>query len=236
MKILFQWIQKFIFPHLCSVCCKSTVDDHGSVVCASCATDFTVPNEPVCKLCGGEVDTVLDCCSECLEGKLLWQRGVTLWKYEGAARDAIHRYKYRGDLALAGFFAKEMAKKFPIDGISVDAVLTWIPLHPLKKFIRGYNQSEVLAKRLSALINHPCKKLIDRVKCTRQQAMLDRDGRRKNMKNAFKLNRKNGYLVKGVDVILLDDVLTTGSTLNEAARILINNGAQSVTVISIARG
>ncbi len=205
-------------------------------MCDKCYCEFVSPSEPLCEVCGGSADTVLECCSECLEMKHYWQRGVTVWKYEGAAREAIHRYKYRGDLALADFFATEMALKMQELDVKNINIITWIPLHPLKKFIRGYNQSELLAKRLSALINHPCKKLIDRVKCTRQQAMLDRDGRQKNMKNAFGINRKNKAFIKDAEILLLDDVLTTGSTLNEAARVLVNNGAQSVTVISIARG
>lgn len=235
MMLIIRWFKNLLLPPLCSICYKRVGQD-SEPICLSCALELTHPDEPICKVCGGESDTVLECCSECLDNGNLWIRGYTVWKYEGAIREAIHRYKYRGEIALADFFANNMAEKIKLEEGIESKVLTWIPLHPIKKFIRGYNQTELLSKRLSGLLNIPCKKLIDRVKCTRQQAKLDRHDRQKNMKNAFKINRRNGADIKGADVLLLDDVLTTGSTLNEASRVLLKNGAQSVTVISIARG
>lgn len=236
MKKMFKFIANLFVPKLCPICGVTKLQEEVQMVCQSCCEQLPFYPDDVCSKCGGEIDSILDCCSECLDSNFCWDRGFTVWKYDGLIRDAIHQYKYKSELGIIEFFAENMAGKVQAKpDLQLDFV-TWIPLHFTKKLWRGYNQSELLAKRLSALLNLPCKKLINRVKCTRQQAMLDRSDRLKNMKNAFAINQKNSPFVKDKNILLLDDVFTTGTTLNKAAEILLKSGAKSVTVISIARG
>lgn len=236
MKKLFRFINRLFIPNLCPICRLAELQGKEQKVCDSCFNELPFYSDDPCKKCGGQIDSILDCCSECLGSNFCWDRGLSIWKYDGLIREAIHQYKYRSELGIVEFFAEQMAGKIQNESdLQIDLV-TWIPLHLTKKLWRGYNQSELLAKRLSALLNLPCKKLINRVKCTRRQAMLDRSDRLKNMKSAFAINQKNSPLVKGRNVLLLDDVFTTGTTLNKAAEVLLNCSAKSVTVISIARG
>jgi ComF family protein len=232
---LFKKLVRFFIPPLCPLC-SIRKPAKADLICGVCRKRLPELPEAQCTKCGGTNDTILNCCSECLDSKFNWRQGLTLWKYEGIIREALHGYKYKGDLGVVDFFALEMVAKLQKNKCTEFDCVTWIPLHFTRKFMRGYNQSELLAKRICEQLNLPCKKLIDRVKCTRQQAKLKRADRLKNMKNAFRINRKNCSMIEGQSILLLDDVFTTGTTLSTVAEILMNCGAESVTVISIARG
>jgi ComF family protein len=109
-------------------------------------------------------------------------------------------------------------------------------MHWLKKLFRGYNQSELLAIELAHLLKIPCKKSVVRVKLARQQALLNRQARIKNIKNIFKLKNKFFSLLANKHILIVDDVFTTGSTFKEMARQLHSSDVASITIISIARG
>jgi competence protein ComFC len=106
-------------------------------------------------------------------------------------------------------------------------------LHPTRQRERGFNQADLLAKLLSARISIPCKPVLERIRYTTTQTALDRTERMENLHNAFRL-RKNTD-VRGLRVLLIDDVLTTGSTLSECARVLKRAGATSVHAAMAAR-
>jgi ComF family protein len=112
-------------------------------------------------------------------------------------------------------------------------VLVPVPLHPTRQRERGFNQASLLAELLSARISIPCKPVLKRIRYTTTQTALDRAERMENLHNAFRL-RKNAD-VRGLRVLLIDDVLTTGSTLSECARVLKRAGAMSVHAATAAR-
>jgi ComF family protein len=109
-----------------------------------------------------------------------------------------------------------------------------VPLHPARERERGFNQASLLAELLSARTSIPSKPLLERIRYTTTQTALDRSERMENLHNAFRL-RKNMNM-RDLRVLLIDDVLTTGSTLNECARILKGAGAISVHAVTAARG
>jgi ComF family protein len=108
-----------------------------------------------------------------------------------------------------------------------------VPLHPTRQRERGFNQASLIAELLSAQTSIPARPLLERTRYTTTQTALDRSERMENLHNAFRL-RKNGD-VRGLRVLLVDDVLTTGSTLNECARVLKRAGAFSVHAATAAR-
>jgi ComF family protein len=108
-----------------------------------------------------------------------------------------------------------------------------VPLHPTRRRERGFNQADLLAELLSTRISIRCKRVLKRIRYTTTQTALDRAERIENLHNAFRL-RKNAD-VRGLDVLLIDDVLTTGSTLSECARVLKRAGAISVYAATAAR-
>ena len=112
-------------------------------------------------------------------------------------------------------------------------IIVPVPLHPTRQRERGFNQAGLLAELLSARISIPCKSMLERVRYTTTQTALDRAERMENLHNAFRL-RKNAD-VRGLQVLLIDDVLTTGSTLSECARVLKRAGATSVYAATAAR-
>src|SRR5204863_9391333 len=112
-------------------------------------------------------------------------------------------------------------------------VIVPVPLHPARQRERGFNQASLLAELLSVHTSIPCRPLLERIRYTTTQTALDRSERMENLHNAFRL-RKNAN-VRGLHVLLLDDVLTTGSTLSECARVLKRAGAISVHAATAAR-
>jgi ComF family protein len=112
-------------------------------------------------------------------------------------------------------------------------IIVPVPLHPTRQRERGFNQAALLAELLSTRISIPCKRVLKRIRYTTTQTALDRAERMENLHNAFRL-RKNAD-VRGLHVLLIDDVLTTGSTLSECARVLKRAGAISVHAATAAR-
>jgi ComF family protein len=153
-------------------------------------------------------------------------------RYAEPLRDGIHTFKYDGTPDLAGSLGQLMAEAWVNGGLQAD-VLVPVPLHPRRRRERGYNQSELLAKKIGALVGVTVDMaIIRRVRYTDQQAMLARDERRNNVHGAFKAEpaRSNGK-----HIMLVDDVFTTGATLSECAATLLGAGAWRVSAMTLAR-
>ncbi len=152
-------------------------------------------------------------------------------RYESPLREAIHAMKYDGVPALADKLAPLLAEAWRELRPQSD-VLVPVPLHTRRQRERGYNQSELLARRLSAQCGVAVRTdLLRRVRHTEQQALLKGDARRHNVRGAFAA----GAEVQGRRVALVDDVFTTGSTLAECARTLLSAGASGVCALTVAR-
>jgi ComF family protein len=146
----------------------------------------------------------------------------------------IHRFKYSGETFLAPMIAHEMAENWRNYGSDSVDVIVPVPLHWTKRLVRGYNQSELLAAIIARRLEVPTLEGLNRCRRTRQQAMLDFDQRQHNMKGVFNVRR--GSAVAGKNVLLIDDVLTTGATLAAAAGAVKDAGADNIYVLTAARG
>ena len=154
----------------------------------------------------------------------------------GIVRDLIHRFKYGGEVWLGsvlGDFLAQGLRDPRLRGRSFDTVVP-VPLHPLRKREREFNQAEVLGRELARKNELFFCEALERLRYTVTQTHFDRRRRMENLRNAFKVRRN--ATVQGKDVLLVDDVLTTGSTLDECARVLLAAGAQSVRGLTVARG
>lgn len=147
--------------------------------------------------------------------------------YHGKAAVLVERMKYRGFRSLIPYMAQEMANL--IDEFE-GKVLVPLPLHPARVRERGFSQTRMLSKLLSKMTNLPTMELIIRKKHTRPQVKVSQDKRWQNVKGVFSVIGDP----LGKDLILVDDVLTTGATVNEASKTLLNNGANSVEVLVFA--
>lgn len=194
---------------------------------------------PYCIYCGREygVDEKECCCPECFkklkpDGKdeVFGFKYQACYAFEGPVRNVVHRYKYNGEKYLGEKIAQIMFHKLNFKNLNLQGI-AHVPLHKSKRKKRGFDQSERIAKKLSVLIGIPYIDALKRTKDTVSQTHLTREERQQNVKDVFE-GKKN---VKGLSILLVDDVLTTGSTASECARILCRSGAKSVHIIVFAK-
>jgi competence protein ComFC len=155
--------------------------------------------------------------------------------YEGTLKELIHSFKYKSKIALVDIFAELMIghiKDNP-EIINVNLVTT-VPLHKTRLREREFNQSLIIADNIAKEFDLPVKNILEKTKKTGYQNELPRSERLTNLKNAFAICTATD--IKGRDILLIDDVITTGATLNECADVLFSGGAKNVTCFTLARG
>ena len=170
-------------------------------------------------------------CGLCRLGLRGFDAVYSYGSYEGSLRELVHLFKYNGVRPLAGTFGRLMAQALPREK-SFDVIVP-MPLHWLKKWQRGFNQSSDLAREIGKKWNVPVRNVIRRKKTTRPQAGLTNAKRRANVSGAFQMTR--GKSLAGMRVLLVDDVVTTGATASACARVLKRAGAAHVALLALAR-
>jgi ComF family protein len=167
-----------------------------------------------------------------------FERLHALFDFDDTVKQVVHQVKYGGKSRLMRDVGRVFGAALPpafIDG--VDAI-TPIPLHPLRRLRRGYNQADCFARGVVAALGDGIAYLPSAVRRTRRtatQTMLDRDERRKNLAGAFGVRQAQAGLIRGKRIMLVDDVVTTGATTGECTRALLEAGAVGVRVLSLAR-
>jgi len=217
----------FIFPPVCANCGKI-----GTLLCTDCIARMPALQEPVCPLCGRPVNRLGLRCHWCqtYPPPLNQIRAAVL--FEGTVPNIIHQLKYNGMFALAEPLAELMASSWDRWRQPVDTVIP-IPLHPQREKSRGYNQSELLSRHLGRALDLPQERhALKRVRNTPPQIELSAEERAVNVTDAFVAVP---HTVKGRKILLIDDVCTTGSTLSEAAKALLEAGAAGVSGYCVAR-
>ena len=174
-------------------------------------------------------------CANCAHRTIHFDAAVAAYRGRGIVRDIIHEFKYNRQIHLRHLVARWLRAALDDERLLDNQfdVIVPVPLHPARQRERGFNQASLLAELLSAHTSIPCRPLLKRIRYTTTQTALDRSERMENLHNAFRL-RKNAD-VRGLRVLLIDDVLTTGSTLSECARVLKRAGAKSVHAATAAR-
>lgn len=226
-----------LFPRRCPVC-HEVVEDPGELACDICRTRLVRVRDPFCGKCGKPLAVEeQEYCGDCMRKKHAYDRGRAAFVYEEWMRRSIAQYKYGGRREYAEFYAEEILLACAREMIRWKAeVLVPIPLHPSRQRKRGYNQAELLAAKLSKKSGIPMDEdCLIRTKKTRAQKELSDRDRLENLKNAFSVQEKK---VPCKRIILVDDIYTTGSTMDEAARVLKENGAEFIyfLCISVGRG
>lgn len=226
-----------IWPRICPGC-HEPCDRPSRHVCSECVMRLPfIEPRGLCVKCGRDAAGFEGeyLCDDCKQHKPFYDRGVSALRFEGVARELINGYKFRGELYLKDDLVDylEAAVRARYNLSKIDCV-TYVPISTLRRFMRGFNQCEYLAKALARRIDKPCRKLLKRVGSPERQGKLSEEDRRTNVVGTFALN-KNAVKPSDKCVLLIDDIMTTGSTLSEAARILKLGGAQSVWVASLAR-
>lgn len=231
---IFAFCTQLLFPLRCPVC-DEIVTPFGEKICLTCMKKVKYVTPPRCFRCGKKLDdTEAEYCQDCRRKEHLFVHGRALYDYESAA-PAIYRFKYGNRREYADFFGSEISRYLGdyIRQISPDALIP-IPLHRSRKRKRGYNQAELLAKAVSRYTGVPVyDKILVRVKNTVPLKRLNPQERQKNLKKAFHIS---GNDVKLKTIILIDDIYTTGATMDEAAAVLLAAGVKQVYFITLACG
>ncbi|MFW6286829.1 MAG: ComF family protein [Candidatus Sumerlaeota bacterium] len=243
-----------ILPRVCSVC-DGALDSREQIICQSCRTAFQTVPEPVCPICGSwreESRTNREGkCPKCPKMQLYFTESHVPFYYRGALGDALKNFKYRRRLEMAESIAQAafmaLIRRERRRGMSeaeeaddptglrerVDVVAP-VPLHYTRFLTRGYNQSEILARQFARLAGLQVDaKILKRIRRTPRQALLPAEKRYDNVRGAFQVT--NPHLVRDKAVAVFDDVFTSGHTVNQCARVLVEAGAKKVFVLAVAR-
>ncbi len=227
------------FPASCLHCGDAVEDSDFGHLCRACGRELFLAKPPTCTTCGFPFFGILagpQSCPHCAELDPVFERGKTLFLAKGPGRSIVHELKYH-----SGFYAfKDLSRMLRSSPHYVEylkgSTLIPVPLHPTKLRERGYNQSERIARYLSGEIGDcPTKCLLQRVKYTQTQTRLNREARHRNVKNAFAL-APDAVVIPHQTYILIDDVFTTGSTLDACAAVLRQAGARQIKVATLGHG
>jgi competence protein ComFC len=217
----------------CPLCGGEPLDGEPNMLCGECLAKIRVAHPPLCPGCGGELSGILALCPDCLKSpKRPWSGAVAAMKMEGAAEELVYKFKYRGRPDLARPIGALLAKALEGAGLKADMIVP-TPLHWTRLLTRGYNQAELLAEVVSAKTGVPMVKALRRSRRTGQQARLNRKQRFENLKGAFYV--PDSTPCEKRSILLVDDVMTTGSTLSAAAEALLAAGAGNVSILIAAR-
>lgn len=225
-----------LFPPRCFTC-GEMVSEHGSL-CGACWGGVDFISAPLCNRCGVpfEIDVgENEECMPCLQTPPPYASARAVFRYEGDSRRLITGYKYYDRTLATPMFSRWLARA-GASQLAASEVVVPVPLHPWRLLMRRYNQSALLAVALGKLAGKPAlPDALRRTRHTTPQAGLTREERLANVRDAFAVSPKRATTIAGKRVLLIDDVLTTGATLNACAEALLEAGAQEVHVLVLAR-
>ena len=233
----FNAFSNLIFPKSCLVCNIKLINTPEILLCNPCLEKIQLIEKPFCSICGKPFlnaagDNHL--CSVCLKTNWHFSKAQAVFVYREPITKVVHNFKYhRSTSCLSTFAAFKKSRASPKDVAGIDLVVP-VPLHRKRLRQRGFNQAQVLAACLFPNQKHRINPhILMRTIDTPLQTNLSGKERRRNLKKAFSVT--NSAAVKGKKIMLVDDVFTTGSTVNECARMLRNAGAADVQVFTLAR-
>lgn len=227
----------WLFPERCAVC-KAPVLPRGALVHSDCGGRLKPIREPYCKGCGRPVrEEIQEYCKVCKKTPPLWEAGRCLFPYQGEMGETLRLVKREGTKEFVRFFGEQLAEECQLflKQIRPDCIVP-VPLHRTKLRSRGFNQAELLARELGSRTGIPVCNLLIKRKKTKDQKLLTGAERRRNLRHAFAVSVAFEKEESPQTVLLLDDVLTTGSTLRACTETLRQHGVRHVYVICVCVG
>jgi ComF family protein len=236
-------VANFLYPPRCAVCGDRFDLAAARRVCARCLSRVEKITHPICSICGAPMEAgakIDDRCASCAERPPHFARARSVARYRPSAESdrrslpsLIRRHKYGLDQSLQKALAEFLGDDLPYSGADCDVVIP-VPLHHRRLWWRGFNQAALLAMTIARRLERPLDvKSLLRSKMTTPQTSQDYDARRRNVRRAFAVARPTR--IKGKRILLIDDVMTTGATVDECARVLMVAGAARVAVLTLAR-
>lgn len=226
---------EILYPPRCPIC-HGIVNPKGGFVCDNCLAKPHRIRQPRCFKCGKEMDQEgREYCLDCSKGKHSFDRGISVFRYDDIMRQSVAAFKFHNKREYAAFYGMELARALePFLEKWRPKVCIPVPIHRKKRKRRGFNQAELLAEEIGRLCEIPVySDLVERVKETSPQKELGRKKRKNNLKNAFKIKE---YDVELDRVLLVDDIYTTGSTIDAISEILRAAGAKEIYFAVLCSG
>jgi len=214
---VFNYLLNLVFPNVCGFCDEINKNN----LCQTCETKLQIHKK-------GRIITVFN---------KYFDELLYLYNYEGVVRNAIIKYKFNEKAYIYKTFALEMLKceRVYTKLLLCDIILP-VPIHKDKKIERGYNQSELICRFLAKKTNKEYNnKILLKYKSNLTQSELNKSQREKNVLGVYKINPKYLQYIYSKNVVLIDDIYTTGSTVNECSKVLKRAGVNKITVLTIAK-
>ncbi len=237
IRSLLDTLLELFYPSNCVGCGQP--QDVGVLLCGRCKATSPRVQAPFCRCCSRPFEGIIGgefSCPNCEDRTPAFDCVVSSYQAKGVLRELIHRFKYGRQFYLRRVltdFLVEAMQDVRIQANPADYLVP-VPLHPTRFRERGFNQADALAETLSRRTRLPILRCLERRRYTNTQTRYDRQERMQNLRNAFSLRKSSD--VREKHLVLLDDVLTTGSTLHECALVLRAAGAESVRAVTVARG
>ena len=224
-------ILDFIMPqNLRCIFCSDEADNYG--ICDNCYKSLPFIKGRTCRICGGRIDK-FDVCNQCVEYAHKYEQNYCVLDYVDEIAMKIIQFKQFHHKIIGNTLAHLMCKYYDNLNLKADIIIP-VPIHPQRLKERKFNQSEILVSEIAKKYGNVYTNILTRVKDTPHQTGLSRANRLNNLSDAFEvIDRKK---VKGKTILLVDDIYTTGSTLDECASVLYKCGASHVYGLCLARG
>lgn len=228
--MVYKWIIHALYPPQCVLC--GSAGAAGRDLCPACFAELPWNRRP-CPRCAAplpaDVDTAL--CGDCIKSPPSWDEARSPLAYGFPADKLVQGFKFQGELSIGRLLGELLADYLAAGGDRPDCIVP-VPLHPERLKERGFNQAVELARPVKRRMRRPMRlDLCERVRATEVQSKLDAKERRRNLRDAFAVRAP----VQGLHIALLDDVITTGATMESLAAALKDAGAARISVWSICR-
>lgn len=220
-----------LYPPRCPACNGILVDKNRNI-CPECESSFHPITEDYCLKCGKPVAENEEYCTECRHRDRSFIRGRGVFLYNAQMKQSLLRYKYYGSREYGKYYAEAICRYAgaEIRNWKPDVIIP-VPLHKRKKRMRGFNQAADLARRIGKILRIPvAEDIVYKVRETRSQKKLGADERKRNLRDAFRTTCP----VNGLRIVIVDDVYTTGSTVEAMTECLLENGAEAVFFVTLS--
>ena len=231
----FNSILDLLYPRRCLLC-NHIRPYGGSDVCEECMKALKPVKSPCCMKCGKPIDNDEDeYCGDCKKHPKSFKRGFPAFLYEGAIKASLYDFKYKNQRNYAEFYSRSIVQMYgkQLKSLGIDGIVP-VPVYSRKRRMRGYNQAELLAEKIGRNLDIPVyPDYLERVVDTSPQKELNDKERMKNLKNAFKIGQNKIKLKK---ILLVDDIYTSGATIEACTKVLLSASTEAVYYTSVAIG
>lgn len=226
-----QPVADLILPPLCFGC-GNRIAAAADLICQNCSDQIITPGEDICQVCGTQLEQ--GTCQRCSETQPCFKVARSALMYQSPVKEIIHLLKYDSWSILSPLLSRCMLETFHSEPRFANCdIVTAVPLHRVRQRERGFNQSALIARHLARHLGLEFAILAKRTRYTLSQTRLSKTQREHNLDGAFAVKAKTR--LTGRHILLVDDVFTTGTTVDTLSRLFLDNGAASVAVLTAAR-